>query len=282
MTQEEIAEHCHCYAINLAEIAAELEQLVERGIVELRDSFYFMGKDAFIIERRQEGSLRAEKYLKIARRVSKLISFFPFVKAVFISGSLSKGYVDKNGDIDFFIVTTTNRLWLCRTLLVLFKKVFLLNSRKYFCVNYFLSIDNLEIPDKNIFTATELIFVIPTYNLQLHAEFIHANQWYVQYYPNKNFTEHKHLAVSEPVVKRFLEMIFNGNLGKKLDEFCFQWTMKTWARKFKNFDPTSFDLNFRSRNNVSKHHPKGFQFKVIEEYQQKINEFETKFGIKLN
>src|SRR4029453_8923510 len=97
-----------------------------------------------------------------------LIASFPYVRCVCISGSLSKKYFDDTTDIDFFVITKPGRLWVCRTFLILFKKLFLLNSKKYFCINYFIDSDNLEIPDQNIFTATELTTLIPMHDYELY------------------------------------------------------------------------------------------------------------------
>ena len=83
------------------------------------------------------------KVLVKAKAKARFISKFPFVAAVGVSGSLSKGYYDSDSDIDFFIITQHNRLWICRTLLMVYKKIFLLNSRKYFCPNYFISSEQL-------------------------------------------------------------------------------------------------------------------------------------------
>src|SRR5690606_3777846 len=102
------------------------------------------------------GNLMANKFSDIARKKAKLISQFPFVRGVMASGSLSKGYADEKSDIDFFIITIPNRLWIARTLLVLYKRIFLLNSHKFFCVNYFVDEKHLGIEEKNLFTATEL------------------------------------------------------------------------------------------------------------------------------
>ena len=73
------------------------------------------------------------KAIKISRKIAK----FPFVESVNLSGSLSKGYYDLEDDIDFFIITKPNRLWIARTLLILYKKVFLLNSKKHFIFEVF-------------------------------------------------------------------------------------------------------------------------------------------------
>jgi hypothetical protein len=220
--------------------------------------------------------------LKKARFYSRLISYFPFVEGVFISGSLAKGVVDKKGDIDYFIITRPGRLWLCRTSLIVFKKLFLFNSKKYFCVNYFIDSNNLQIPDKNIFTATELIFAKPMYSPQLCTSFFESNSWQYNFYPNKPLIDVSHAhKKNNTILKRFVEWIFKDSLGEKLDTWCFKYTLNHWKNKFDNFDKEAFDLNFRSRKNVSKHHPSGFQHKVLKLHQQKIDEFQLVHKVQL-
>ncbi len=89
----------------------------------------------------------------------------------------------EDGDIDFFIITKADRLWICRTLLVLYKKVFLLNSRKYFCVNYFVDENNLKIKDKNMFTAIEVKHLLSVYNPELIGHFKEINNWTNEFIP---------------------------------------------------------------------------------------------------
>ena len=122
------------------------------------------------------------KLIKVSRKIAK----FPYVKGVCLSGALSKGFYDDDGDFDFFIITKPNRLWIARTILVLYKKIFLLNSKKYFCVNYFISTDKLEISEQNLFTATEIATLIPLYGTDTFKEFLEAkNPWAAPYFPNK-------------------------------------------------------------------------------------------------
>ena len=45
-----------------------------------------------------------------------------------------------------------------------------------------------------------------------------------------------------------------------------------WKRKFPHFDESDFDLNMRTRKNVSKHHPQGFQQKVLDALEVKMKE----------
>ncbi|MGL5890529.1 MAG: hypothetical protein ACRC3B_11625 [Bacteroidia bacterium] len=64
----------------------------------------------------------------------------------------------------------------------------------------------------------------------------------------------------------------NGKLGDRLDNFCFNITQKRWEKKFPQLSTEEFELNLRSRKNVSKHHPRGFQFRVLSSYRQKLNQ----------
>ena len=165
-------------------------------------------------------------------------------------------------------------------MLILFKKIILLNSKKYFCVNYFIDTDNLEIPDKNIFTATELVHIIPTYNAELYNDFISSNSWVRSFYPNKKMFEGR-LPSGNNLIKRISEKMLSGRMGEKIDKWCFQRTIGHWKKKFPEFNEEEFDLNLRSKKNVSKHHPQGFQFKVTKAYEEKIKWFEKKLNIKL-
>ncbi|MBI2268930.1 MAG: nucleotidyltransferase domain-containing protein [Bacteroidetes bacterium] len=282
LTVKEIYENCQHQKITLSETETELSKLVQSGYVSQTGQFYYVNNDVSAVDRRIKGNKLAEKYLLKARRYTKLISRFPFVEAVFLSGSLSKGYVDEEGDIDYFIITKPGRLWLCRTLLVTFKKVFLLNSHKYFCVNYFIDSKNLEVPDKNIFTATELVFARPMYNKNLCSDFFEANQWKDNFYPNKPVTNLSTVPlVSDNLLKKINESLFKGSLGEKLDQWCFKFTLAYWKKKFSDFDESTFDLNVRSRKNVSKHHPNGFQQKVLKAHEESIKAFNMKNNIGL-
>jgi len=282
LKQNELYNYCQYKSASVNEIKKETESLVKEGYVRMKDDFYFVSDDLSIIERRITGNRISEKYLKAAYKYSRIISRFPFVEGIGITGSLSKNYMEESGDIDYFIITAPNRLWICRTLLILFKKIFLLNSHKYFCVNYFIDTNNLEIPDKNIFTATELVFVIPTYNRDLYNKFMDSNSWANDYYPNfRRIKSLKDIPERTYWVRNIVEKILKGRVGEWLDSLFFKTTLKHWKKKFKDFNEEDFDLNMRSRKSASKHHPSGFQTKVLKGLEEKINSYEQRFNVKL-
>ena len=231
----------------------------------------------------QVNNQRAQQFLPKAHMMSRLMSKFPFVRAVFISGSLSKNVMPDGGDIDYFIVTQPGRLWIARTLLVLFKKLFLFNSHKYFCVNYFVDQNHLEIEEKNRFTATEIITLLPTYGQQYYQQFFAANTWAKKYYPC--FPER---AVTEiPVhqsgwVQQTGEFFFKEKTGDWVDRFFMKKTLNYWHRKFENFDKDKFAIALKSRPYVSKHHPLDFQTRVLAEYQNRMDLFAEKHQVQFH
>ncbi len=281
VTIAELSAYCHFLKASDEEVIETVRQLQQDGLLESDNGYYYLPGESANISRRITGEARAPGFIKKAKSYSSLIALFPFVRAVFISGSLSKGYMDEKSDIDYFIITEPKRLWLCRTLLVLYKKLILLNSHKHFCVNYFIDSANLEIPDKNIFTATELVFILPMYNGELYRRFRKTNRWTGDFYPNlHNEKRAVPLDFFEHGFRNLLEYLFKGSFGEMLDEWCFRTTIRYWKKKFRDFDESVFDMELRSKKNVSKHHPQGFQRKILTMYENRLNQIEHTYGIR--
>ena len=135
-----------------------LRQLISDRIIFKVGEFYSLQNNLQRAEKRSRGNLRAQKLLPKAAKIGAFLYKFPYVKAVAVSGSLSKNYADEKADIDFFIIAKENRLWIARTILHLFKKLtFLLGRQHYYCMNYFIDEKALIIPEKNIYTAMEVV-----------------------------------------------------------------------------------------------------------------------------
>lgn len=259
----------------------DLEELLKVQIIGWDSGYYFLGNGQSNIQERLDKLDRSVKHQKIAHFVSGLISRYPFVRAVMLSGSLSKKSQSRKDDIDFFIIAEPGRLWLCKTILMLFKKIFLLNSKKYFCVNYFIDSVNLEIPEKNIFTATELAFLQPMNNSGLYNQFIDANAWIKSYFPNWIVQTNGCEENVGTFIKRSVEKVFIGKFGDKIDTIFMDIYKRRSQRKFGKSHKNMFSLNFKSEKHVSKHHPNGFQPKIIQHFESKISEFEMKHNVNL-
>ncbi|UCH65137.1 MAG: hypothetical protein JSW63_11095 [Ignavibacterium sp.] len=283
LTLEEIYFCLDTNTVTKDKLSWEIKSLSEKNIIYKKNNYYLLNPDYNSINRRVEGNIRAKKKMKIADRFSKLISFFPFVRAVFLSGSISKGYMDERADIDYFIITKRNRLWIARFLLVLFKRIFLLNSYKYFCINYFVSEDNLEIEEKNIYTATELVTLIPTYGSNLYNDFYKANSWIKTYFPNYPIRNTINVLQSKSkITQKIFEPFLNHRIGEWVDDYCMKMFLKFDKKRYGLLEKESFEVAFKSHKNVSKHHPNYFQKTVLEALKKKIHTLEIQHNIVLN
>ncbi|HEY6435976.1 MAG TPA: nucleotidyltransferase domain-containing protein, partial [Ignavibacteriaceae bacterium] len=264
------------------EIKTELKNLTTKNIIYSNDEFFQLKNDENNVDRRRKGNELAEKRLKTARRVSGFISRFPFIRGILLSGSLSKGFMEEDSDIDYFVITHPNRVWFSRLMLMLFKKIFLFNSKKIFCVNYFVDSENLEIEEKNIFTATEIVTLLPTFGKQMYHEFYTKNSWVKQFYPNFPIRETDDVIERKNgIIKSSLEKILERNLGNKIDDFAMGIFDRFNRTKYRNYNQEEFKIAFKSSKKESKHHPKFFQKRVLEEFNQKLKSLEDNMRVSL-
>ncbi len=264
--------------VSQSQVNLVLNELIELKLISESNGFYYLEKsNADFITKRIDSEKRFLAKQKTIKRYANFISKFPFVESVCISGSCSKGLLEEDGDIDYFIITSPHKLWLCRSILIAFKKVFLFNSRKYFCINYLIASNNLQIPDENVFVATEIKTLIPVNNKQQFEAFLNSNKWTNDILPNKADYNASFIK-TKPTKKyffRLVEVLFNGKLGNLLDKKCFELTLSSWQKKFPGFSKEEFDLNLRSRKNVSKHHPRGYQQKVLAQLDKRLENIKT-------
>lgn len=266
---------------NLSETENELQYLIEEKILKKVDEYYVYGSDLDSVINRLRGNLHAKKVIKKAHQKAKFIAKFPYVQAVGISGSLSKGYYDSRSDIDFFVITKPNKLWICRTLLMLYKKIFLLNSRKYFCVNYFVSASQMEIEEKNRFTATELKTLIPLQGSAAFKQFYQQNNWVNSYFSKFEPQTNNILDMPKPGLSRLIEIVFDTKIGTAADAVFRTITLKKWKSKFRQMNEEDFKIALKTTKNISKHHPSNFQKKVILSLNTKLEEVQSKYNVVL-
>jgi hypothetical protein len=255
--------------------------LTDRKIIFRLGDFYSLHNDTSLEIRRKAGNKLAEKKIKTARLYSRLISSFPFVRAVMLSGSISKGYMDEKSDIDYFIITAKRRLWIVRGATAVFRRIFLFNSHKYFCTNYFVDNESLEIEEKNLFTAIEAATLMPMFGKDFVCQFQSANEWRHKYLPNHQ-PENGLGKENGSFLKRVVENIIPSNLLDRLD----QWLMKRftghWRATYRHMlNDHDFSIAFQSGAHVSRSHPEFYQKKVLSLYEEKIHTFEHQHGISL-
>lgn len=250
-----------------------ISKLESEGKIEKNRGYFSLPDKNWTAEQRIAEQNRINRYFKISQWITRLTSRFPFVRGIFISGSLSKHRANKESDIDFFIVTAPGRLWIARTLLILFKKVFLFNSYKYFCLNYFVDENSLEVLSKNHYSATETATIVPVFNYELYQRFMDKNAWIHNYFPYAKKRDSGYVVTNGGKIQRLLELFLKPAFFNKLDDFFMHITANHRKKKFHHMNPDAFQKAFYTEKNRSKHHPTDFQVIVQEAFERKKAEY---------
>lgn len=248
--------------------------LTESAVYKIGE-FYSLYNNFNLAERRINGNERAAKMLQKAHRSAAIISRFPFVTGIAVSGSLSKNFADDAADIDFFVITAPGRLWVARSFLHAFKKLtFLFNRQHYFCMNYFVDEASPEIVEKNIYTATEITTLLPLTGPAVFEKFYAANSWTKYFLPNNYMRISSAREISANWFCRFTEWALGNKAGDKLDEYLMKLTVKSWAsktkRKKKNVRGVLMSLS--ASRHFAKPDPANFQYKLLHHYENSLSE----------
>jgi len=235
--------------------------------------FYSLKDDYAVIERRIEGNKKAAELISIAERVSNLLIKFPYVRGIAISGSLSKNFADEGSDIDLFIITAKNRLWIARTLMHLFKKLtYLVNKQDYFCMNYYVDEAQLEIVEKTLYTAIEIVTLIPLQGDDIIERFYAANTWTHNYLPNKILRVSSAKTVTPSLLKLAVETLLNNRVGDFIDNILLNITSRRWLKKtrLKKLNAHGSVMAMDTAKHYAKPDPQNFQTNLLRQYESKI------------
>ena len=133
-----------------------------------------------------------EKVKKVKELVLKISKKFPDILFIGISGSVAAEYPKENDDIDLFLITKKNCLWINRLKLRFYiyknkiphRKRGQKENKNEFCFNLWLDEDNLLIPEnrQNLKNAMDLILLKPILNKNFSYEkLIKINDWAKKY-----------------------------------------------------------------------------------------------------
>ena len=252
-----------------------LKCLVIDRLVFHMDKFYCLKNDYFLIERRLNGNARALPMISTARKVSNLLIRFPFVRGIAISGSLSKNFAEEDSDIDLFIITAKNKLWIARTFMHCLKKLtFLVNKEDYFCMNYYIDEQQLQIREKNFYTAIEIATLIPLHGDNTFEHFYVANHWTRNFLPNKYMRLSTAKALKPSYLKKMVETLFNNAAGNAFDNMLMKITAKRWLKKVgqNKLNAKGFVMSMDTGKHYAKPDPKNFQEKLILRYERRLSQ----------
>lgn len=133
--------------------------------------------------------LEKQKSKKIARSLFqknntylKLCSRLPWVRFISLTGTNAYEFCHENDDIDLFVISAPNRLWILYVLIVIVTKT--INRRPLFCFNYLIDENNLSTPQKTYHNAIQLYMMKPLLNANYKKQLLKINTWIKDYLPN--------------------------------------------------------------------------------------------------
>lgn len=214
---------------SLQQVERVLKRLINDGRIGKRGDFYFLKNRISIVKKRLDREKQSEKFLEKAGRVGELLKTIPFIKLVGISGNLAMKNSSKNDDIDFFIITTKDRIFLTRILVLGLLSVLNLRRKRgqktaeaagKICINLLLEEDRLALDIKDIYIAHELLQLKVLWERGgIYNKLLDENGWAFKYLPNwlgKGvwLVESKGKSQSKQSQKRKSSIDYLGNLSE--------------------------------------------------------------------
>ncbi|MFA5127168.1 MAG: hypothetical protein WC465_04220 [Patescibacteria group bacterium] len=163
--------------------------------ISATEGFYCLkGRENIFLLRKQNNNWAERKFAKVVRLV-KFYRYLPFIKLIAVCNSLAYSNARNDSDIDLFVVTSKDKIWLARFWAVLLVQLLGLRQtdkkrKDTFCFSFFIDEDYLNIQSillgqHDIYSAYWVQQVLPVFDPEnIYPKFLAANQWYKEYLPN--------------------------------------------------------------------------------------------------
>lgn len=184
------------------------------------------GRAALVEMRRERAALAAAMWPR-ARRYGRMIAQLPFVRMVAVTGALAVDNVQRGADIDYLVVTEPGRLWLCRALIIALVRAAAL-ADDVVCPNYLLSTRALELHERSLYTAHELVQMVPLAGMLVYNAMRRLNDWSGQFLPNAAGPQHDAPEAPARPLRRAAEALLRSRAGALVER-------REMARKVRKF-----------------------------------------------
>jgi hypothetical protein len=176
-----------------------LENLVKNNKIKEKNGFYFLfNREENLIYRKKRYHF-ANRKIKKAMKAARLFSLLPFVKFVALSNLIGRHNMRDGSDIDLFIISAKNRLWLTRLfcaglMKILGRRPNKKNKRDKICLSFYVDDNHLDLESLSLKDNNDYYFyfwlagLYPLYDKgAYHFYLIKNNQWLKKYLPNIDF-----------------------------------------------------------------------------------------------
>ncbi|EKE06535.1 MAG: hypothetical protein ACD_18C00339G0001 [uncultured bacterium] len=194
LTKEELAKLLWSpHKILEKDLDLNLTELMVQERIEKKHNFYFLKGREENIKIRQLRVKFVEEKMVIAKRAVNKLRRVPFLRAVFICNTVAAGVPNSDSDIDVFIITRKNYLWVVRFFSTILLKFFRLrtselNHKDRVCLSFYatdanLNLEELSLKNKaDIYLVYWILSLVPIYDPDnLRISLLRANKWLENY-----------------------------------------------------------------------------------------------------
>jgi hypothetical protein len=140
-------------------------------------------------------------------------------------------------------------------------------------MNYYIDEEQLEIVEKTIYTAIEIVTLIPLQGDSIIEKFYAENAWTRKYLPNKIMRLSSAKPVKSSFFKALFESLLNNPIGNALDNLLMKITAGRWQKKTqqKKRNAKGSIMAMDVSKHFAKPDPRNFQSNLLKQYEDKIS-----------
>ncbi len=256
--------------VTLRQVESAIGRLVQSEKCKVKSEYYFLRKREGLVAQRRRKEEQSGIYLRKAKLLSQILKIIPWIKLVGISGGLALNNAGRKDDIDLFIITAKNRLWISRILAL--GLLSLVGQRRKkgekgkkiagkLCINTLLEETRLEQGNKDIFVAHEVLQMKVLWQRDgIYGKYLEDNSWVFKFLPNwitHQSSPHKRGSNKQVVIINWIPA-YAGMTMEKLAK----WLQMKIMQKPQGME--------RIEDGALYFHPNDIRQEVLSKYEQKL------------
>ncbi|MCK5416285.1 hypothetical protein KAI92_02560 [Candidatus Parcubacteria bacterium] len=200
--------------------------------IKFKDGFYFLRERQRIVKTRKKRHNITDKKFKRAILITRIFKIIPWIRMIAIGNLIGSNNLRDESDIDLFIITQKNRIWITRFFTVLIIKFLgvrpkINNTKNKICLSFFISEDNLDMEnlriENDIYFTYWLANLTPIFDINCYYDkLIKENSWLIKKLPNWQKTKiSNHRNIGKPfseICSKMIDIII-GSLEKTVKKY---------------------------------------------------------------